>query len=254
MKVVNIIPTYNERENIGPMLKTLAKIAKKNPQWQFLTLIVDDNSPDKTSEIVKKQMKKDKSIRLLTGSKKGLGTALLRGLIYAIDKLKADVIVPNDCDFSWNPAKIPTLLCKIEQGYDVVLASRYGGGQTKGWSWFRKLNHWVSNIAFAAWIAGIKEVKDHNGNFKAIRVKNVLDKVPLDRLLNKVKVKGFAFQPYILYELSLVTSKFCELPVVFKFRLSGEAKISRKYLKTYLRDVLEYVKLCFLIRLKRLGV
>lgn len=252
MKVVNIIPTYNEKENILAMLKTLSKIARENRQWQFKTLIVDDNSPDKTGKIVKQWLKKHKSVYLLTGPKKGLGTALLRGFIYAIKNLKADVIIPNDCDFSWNPNKIPLLLEKIKKGFDVVVASRHSdGGQTHGWSLFRKLNHWVSNVLFATWIACIKEVKDHNGNFKAIRVKKVLDQVPLGNLLKKVKVQGFAFQPYILYELSKVTKKFYEAPVVFKFRLKGEPKISKKYLKTYFKDVLEYIKLCFLIRLKR---
>lgn len=253
MRVVNIIPTYNEKENIRQMLKVLANIALKNSQWKFLTLVVDDNSPDGTGKIVKNLIKRDKSVYLLQDSKKGLGNALLRGYEYALTKLKADIIIPNDCDFSWDPDKIPKLLAKIKQGSDVVIASRYGeGGQTKGWSRFRKLNHWISNIIFATHIAGIKEVKDHNGNFKAIRVKGVLDQIPLESLLKKTKIKGFAFQPYILYELSKVTQKFCEIPVVFRFRLKGEAKISRKYLKIYLKDTLEYIKLCLLIRLKRI--
>ena len=251
MRIVNIIPTYNEKENIGSMLKALAEIRKKNPQWQFKTLIVDDNSPDGTGKTVKLWLKKDKSVYLLSGPKRGLGTALLRGYKYAVEKLKADVIIPNDCDFSWNPYKIPLLLKKIKH-YDVVVASRYLGGQTKGWSLFRKINHWVSNIFFASFIAGIKEVKDHNGNFKAIRVKGVLDQIPLNQLLRKTKVQGFAFQPYILYELSRITTKFCEVPVIFKFRLKGEAKISKKYFKTYFKDILEYIKLCFYIRIKRL--
>jgi len=252
MKVVNIIPTYNEKENIGLMLKALDKIAQKTPQYQFITLVVDDNSPDGTGEIVKKYAKNHPRVHLITGPKKGLGHALIRGYQYAMEKLKADVIIPNDCDFSFDPQKIPDLLKKIDEGYDVVVASRHvGRGGTKGWSLFRKLNHWVSNVFFASWVAGIKEVKDHNGNFKAIRVKGVLDKVPLDNLLKKIKIRGFGFQAYILYELSKVTDKFCEVPVIFKFRTRGEAKIGKKYLKSYLRDVLEYMKLSILIRLER---
>lgn len=252
MRIVNIIPTYNEKENIELMLGTLKKIAQKNPQWQFKTLVVDDNSPDDTGKLVRQWQKKDQSVYLLTGPKKGLGQALLRGCIYAIEKLKADIIVPNDCDFSWNPEKIPQLVKKIEQGDDVVVASRHkAGGQIKGWSKFRKLNHWVSNTLFATYVAGIKEVKDHNGNFKAIRVKGVLDQVPLNKLLKEIKVVGFAFEPYILYQLSKVTNKFYEIPAIFKFRTQGEAKIGSKYFKTYLRDVLEYIKLSFLIRLDR---
>jgi dolichol-phosphate mannosyltransferase len=254
MKVVNIIPTYNEKENIKEMIKTLQNIAKKNKKWDFETLIVDDNSPDGTAKIVEKLMKKNTSLHLLNGPKKGLGTALLRGFSYAIKKLKADVVVTNDCDFSWDPQKIPNLLEKIEKGWDVVIASRYnskGRAQTKGWNRLRKINHWIANIFFAAWIAQIKQVKDHNGNFKAIRVKGVLDQVPIKRLLKSLKVKGFAIQPYLIYQLSKTTDKFLEVFVPFKFRLKGEAKVSRKYFKTYSHDAVEYAKLCLHIGIKR---
>lgn len=252
MRVVNIIATYNEKENIGPMLETLQKIAKENSRYKFSHLVVDDLSPDGTGEIVKKYRQKDASIYLITGPKRGLGHALIRGYKYAIKKLGAEVIIPNDCDFSFDPQRIPDLLKKIDEGYDVVVGSRHvGKGGTQGWSLFRKLNHWVSNIFFATYVAGIKEVKDHNGNFKAIRVKGVLDKVPLEKLLTKIKVRGFGFQAYILYELSKITDKFTEVPVVFKFRTRGEAKIGKKYLKSYLRDVFEYMKLSVLIRVDR---
>jgi len=252
MKVVNIIPTYNEKENIGLMLEVLDKIASENPQYQFETLVVDDDSPDGTSEIVKIYAKTHSAVHLITGPKKGLGNALIRGYQYAMKELKADVIIPNDCDFSFDPHRIPDLLKKIDEGYDVVVASRHvGKGGTEGWSAFRKLNHWISNMLFATYVAGIKEVKDHNGNFKAIRVKEILNQVPLDSLLEKIKIRGFGFQAYILYALSKVTNKFCEVPVVFKFRTRGETKIGKKYLKSYLRDVFEYMKLTVLIRLER---
>jgi dolichol-phosphate mannosyltransferase len=252
MKVVNIIPTYNEKENIQLMLEVLGKIAQKNPQYEFETLVVDDDSPDGTSQIVKDFKKEDASVHLITGPKKGLGYALIRGYQYAMKEMKADVIIPNDCDFSFNPQRIPDLLKKINEGYDVVVASRHvGRGGTEGWSAFRKLNHWISNVLFATYVAGIKEVKDHNGNFKVIRVKGVLDQVPLEAMLQGEKVKGFGFQAYILYELSKVTNKFCEVPVIFKFRTRGEGKIGPKYLKSYLRDIFEYIKLSVLVRLDR---
>ena len=251
-RVVNIIATYNEKENIGLMLEALQKIAKENPKYDFKHLVVDDLSPDGTGEIAKKYQKKDSNIHLITGPKKGLGYALIRGYQYAQKKLGADVIVPNDCDFSFEPKRTIDLLKKIDEGYDVVVGSRHvGKGGTEGWSFFRKLNHWISNVFFATYVAGITEVKDHNGNFKAIRVKNVLDKVPLEKMLKEGKVKGFGFQAYILYELSKVTDKFNEVPVVFKFRTRGEAKIGKKYLKSYSRDVFEYMKLAVLVRLER---
>jgi dolichol-phosphate mannosyltransferase len=250
MRVVNIIPTYNEKENIGKMLETLERIARKNPKYEFLHLVVDDNSPDGTAKIVKEKMRKNKNIKILEGKRVGLGEALIRGYKYAEDKLKADVIVPNDCDFSFAPEKIIDLLAKIDEGYDVVVASRHvGGGGTEGWSLFRKLNHFVANELFAWYIAGIRQVHDHNGNFKAIRVKGVLDKIPI----SKLRVKGFGFQCYIIYQLSKVTNKFYEIPVIFKFRTAGETKVSfnKRYLKTYIRDTLEYMWLCINVRLEK---
>lgn len=250
MRVVNIIPTYNEKENIAKMLEVLIDIARKNPKYDFIHLVVDDNSPDGTADIVAHAQKKNKSIKLIKGKKVGLGEALIRSYKYAQDQLKADVIVPNDCDFSFDPYKIPDLLQKIDEGFDVVVASRHvGTGATEGWSFFRKANHFVANELFAWYVAGINQVHDHNGNFKAIRVKGVLDKIPL----SKLKVKGFGFQCYIIYQLTKVTSKFFEIPVVFKFRTAGETKISfnKRYLRTYIRDVLEYMWLCINIRIEK---
>ena len=250
LKVVNIIPTYNEKENIGLMIEALQKIARQNPQYDFYYLIADDHSPDGTAEIVREYMKKDPRIKLIEGKKVGLGEALIRSYKFAEDKMGADVIIPNDCDFSFNPYKIPDLLAKIDEGYDVVVASRHvGGGGTKGWSFFRKLNHFVANELFAWYVADIKQVHDHNGNFKAIRVKGVLEKIPM----YKLRVKGFGFQCFIIYQLSKVTDKFFEIPVIFKFRTAGETKVSfnKRYLRTYLRDVFEYMWLCINVRIEK---
>ncbi len=240
MKVVNIIPTYNEKENIGRMLDALLDIAKKNPKYHFAHLVVDDNSPDGTAEIVKQYMKKYKEIELITGPKKGLGWALIRGYQHAMDKMGAEVIIPNDVDFQFDPYKIPELLAKIDEGYDVVVASRHiAGGGVEKWSLYRKLNHLLANDIFAGIVAGVSEVKDHSGNFKAIRVAN-LRKVAL----NDIKVTGFGFQNYILYELSKTGAKFTEVPTIFRERKAGKSKL-------IFRDAIEWMKSCVIIRLER---
>lgn len=246
MKVVVIIPTYNEKENIGRMLEILRKIARENSKYEFLTLVVDANSTDGTQEIVRDFMKKDESIFLLTGPKKGLGHDLIRGYRHAMRELGADVVIPNDADFQWDPNHIPKLLEKIDQGYDVVVASRHiKGGKAEQWGWFRKLNHWLANDFFAGLVAGVREVKDHSGCFKAIRVKGHLDKVDFDRL----NVKGFVIQNEILYQLSKTKAKFAEVPVKFKERQRGVSKVG--FNKQYLKDIFEWVKSCVLIRLER---
>ena len=94
-------------------------------------------------------------------------------------------------------------------------------------------------------MAGVQEVKDHAGNFKAIRVKNILSNVPLEKMKNV----GFSFQLHILYELSKTGAKFIEVPVVFRERKYGKSKIG--FNRYYLRDIIEYVKNSFLIRAQR---
>jgi len=246
MKIAHIIPTFNERENIDRMIEEIIQIGKAHTKWRNEIIIIDDHSPDGTSDVVKEYQRKYPFIHLLLKKKEGLGKALIVGYDYAVKKLKVDVVVPNDADFQWNPADYPKLVKKIEEGYDVVVASRHiQGGGVEGWNWFRKLNHDVSNSLLAWFVSGVHEVKDHAGNFKAIRVRGVLEKVPL----SKMKNSGFSFQLHILYELSKTGARFTEVPAVFRERRFGESKIG--FNRYYLRDVIEYVRSSFLIRFDR---
>jgi len=246
MKIVHIIPTFNERENIDKMIDMLLSIGQKHKNWDTYILVVDDHSPDGTAKIVKDYQKKYKNVHLLEKSKEGLGKALILGYEYAIKELKADIVVPNDADFQWDPEDFPLLVNKIEEGYDVAVASRHvPGGRVIGWNWFRKLNHDVSNVLLAWWVAGVHEVHDHAGNFKAIRVKGILDKVNLRSMKNA----GFSFQLHILFELSKTNARFTEVPVTFKERRFGKSKIGLN--RYYFRDIVEYVKNSLLIRLDR---
>lgn len=246
MKIVHIIPTYNEKENIGKMIETINKIGQQYPQWKNEILVVDDHSPDKTFEIVKSYQKKFNNVHLRLKKKEGLGRALIAGYEFAVKRLNADIVIPNDADFQWDPQDYPKLVKKIEQGFDVVVASRHiPGGKVVGWNWFRKLNHDVSNTLLAWFVAGVHEVKDHAGNFKAIRVKGILEKVALDKMRNA----GFSFQLHVLYELSKTGAKFIEVPVVFRERKFGKSKIG--FNRYYIRDVIEYIRSSILIRVDR---
>ena len=195
MRVVVIIPTYNERENIGRMLDVMISIVGRQREDTYFILVVDDSSPDGTGEIVKNFAKKNKNVLLLGGKKRGLGVAMIRGYKYAIKNLKADVVISNEADFAFDPKHIPFMLKKIKEGYDVVVGSRHVGvGKTEGWTLVRKFNHFVANKIFATFIAGVREVDDHNGALRAIKVKGVLDKIDLSRL----GVTGFGFFNYSL--------------------------------------------------------
>jgi len=249
MKVVILIPTYNESENIGKLLLDIDNRIKKLKKYEFGVLIMDDNSPDGTGEIVEMFKPGLKNLVLLSGKKEGLGRAMARGYKYAITKMRADVVVTNEADFAFDFKHLAYMLKRIDEGVDVVVGSRHVGvGKTEGWTKSRILNHWVANKFFATWIAGVGEVYDHNGAFRAIRVKGVLDKMNWDEM-----PKGFGFFFYSMYKLTKYTSKFDEFPVTYHFRVRGESKVSfnPKYVRTYARDVMEYARMAFKIRLEK---
>src|SRR3989344_2057448 len=150
MNVVIVLPTYNEKENINLMVNALmvefVKI-EKSTNFRMHLLVVDDNSPDGTGNIVRDLMNKNKKVSLLTGVKQGLGRAYIRGFKYAIDNLKADVVMEMDADFSHDPKDIIRLISPTAKGYDFVVGSRYikGGSIPKDWSLIRKLNSRFGN-------------------------------------------------------------------------------------------------------------
>jgi dolichol-phosphate mannosyltransferase len=247
LKIVHVIPTYNEKDTILLVLKGLDRIAAKYPKITWITLIVDDHSPDHTGQLVKNFKPRRMKISLLSGQKQGLGVAMRRGLDYAVRNLSPDIIITNEADLAYDFNLIPRAVSKIQQGWDVVLSSRHGSrGRVEGWTLNRQLNHFIANQFFAGWIAGVNHIEDHNGAFRAIRVRGILDRINWD----KFPARGFAFFNYWTYILTTLTPKIYQLPIVYRFRTQGESKVSfnPKYFKTYARDVLEYIFLCLKIR------
>lgn len=244
MRVVNMLATFNEKDNVGPMVETLEEIAKKCPDYEFINLVVDSHSPDGTGEVVNKLAKTRKNLFLLE-TPRGLGISLILGYRYCVKDLKAEIVIPNDCDFQWDPNLIPIMLKKLEEGYDVVVPSRHIKGAVESFTGFRKLTHFISNDLLNGYWAGINEVKDKAGNFKAIRVKNILDKVDLDKL----NVRGFVIQSTMIYELSKTKGKFIEIPAVFGARRAGESKVGFSW--QFIKDIIETIKNSTRIRFER---
>jgi len=244
MRIVNLISTYNEKDNVRPMVEVLEQIARKCPKDEFVTLVADSHSPDGTGQVVKDLAKTRKNLFLLE-TPRGLGVSLIRGYQHAMKELGAEVVIPNDADFQWDPQLIPTMLQKIRQGYDVVVPSRHVQGGRDNFNSFRKVTHFVSNTLFNYYWAGIREVKDLAGNFKAIRVKGVLDRVPLEKL----NVRGFVIQATMIYELSKTGAKFAEIPAVFGERRAGQTKVGFSW--QFVKDITETIKNATRIRLER---
>src|SRR5205823_2915729 len=160
VKVVIVIPTYNERDNIVPLVEAL-NIAASAMRHDCHILVVDDNSPDGTGDAVRVLQQRFSNVHLLTGPKQGLGVAYARGLAHALGAMAAGVVVHMDADFSHDPADLPRLVEKIDEGYDLVVGARYieGGHLPDDWGWRRRLISRLANFG-ARVIAGIGDLRD----------------------------------------------------------------------------------------------
>lgn len=234
---VVVLPTYNEKENIAYMLEALLIQAQKITSYSLSVLVVDDSSPDGTADIVQQYAEKYPAIKLLKGEKKGLGEAYIRGFRYAIQKMKADVVFEMDADFSHNPKDIPRFLAEIDKGNEFVIGSRYikGGSIPRNWSLLRRLNSSFGNL-FARHIAGVSEVRDCTSGFRAIKT-SLLRTIRL----NKLHVRGYAFQMNLLYEALFHHAAVKEIPIHFVDREHGNSKLK-------MRDIIEFIYNAFALR------
>src|SRR4030042_3120494 len=140
MKIVIVLPTYNEKTNIAILIPRLQEVFKKITHHEMNILVVDDNSPDGTADEIKKIQKDYDNLFLLMGEKEGLGVAYIRGFTYASENMHPEVLFMMDSDLSHPPELLPDFLDQIDKGYDLVIGSRYiKGGGTPDWDVRRKL-------------------------------------------------------------------------------------------------------------------
>lgn len=208
-----IIPTYNEIDNIEAMLKTLFQLYP-----DIHILVVDDNSPDKTFEVVQKLQKKNDKLHLIVRpTKRGLAGAYLEGLKWGLQH-PYNFFVQMDCDFSHDPKEIAALQEQALQN-DLVIGSRYiQGAQIINWPFYRL---WPSYLA-SLYIQLVTRVpiKDPTSGFKCFK-RNTLQRLNLDRVLSE----GYIFQfemNFLVWNLGL---KIKESPILFHERRNGESKL-----------------------------
>lgn len=216
MRTVVIIPTYNERKNIGYIVPILiANVPGAS------VLVVDDNSPDGTAAAVGELQKEHKSLRLLKREKKeGLGKAYLHAFKEVLKDGGVDAIVTMDADSSHNPKYIPAMLGRIAGGDDLVIGSRYvAGGGTEGWELWRKILSRGGSL-YARAITGMP-VYDATGGFNAMRAA-FLRGIDLD----SIDVSGYAFQIEMKHAMYSAGARISELPILFINRKEGESKMS----------------------------
>ena len=229
MKILIIIPTYNESANIKKIILKIFNVDKS-----FHILVIDDNSPDKTYEIVQKLSCDYKNINLIKRSGKlGLGTAYCEGFSWAINNNYSKV-VQIDADMSHDPSKIPDLV-SCANNYDLVIGSRYIDGiNVINWPLRRLILSYGANI-YSKIITGLP-IYDSTGGFKCFNI-NVLKSIDLE----KIKSTGYSFQIEMNFITWVKGYKLKEVPIVFIDRQVGNSKMSKKiifeaiYMVPYLR-------------------
>ncbi|GMU03548.1 hypothetical protein KH5H1_76710 [Corallococcus caeni] len=211
------IPTYNERDNIGPITQA---VLAADPRVDIL--VVDDNSPDGTGQLADELAAKDPRVRVLHREKKeGLGRAYLAAFRWALAE-GYTYILEMDADFSHDPRYLPTFLDAAEGGADLVLGSRYvAGGGTVNWGVGRKIISRGGSL-YARSILGV-DVRDLTGGFKCFN-RRVLESINLD----EVRSTGYAFQIELTYRTLRKGFTVREVPIVFEDRRVGHSKMNKK--------------------------
>ena len=219
MKILIIIPTYNELENLPRLL--IEVLSKDN---NIDMLFIDDNSPDGTAEFIENEQKNNNRIHLIKRqSKQGLGTAYIVGFKFALQR-DYEVIFEMDADFSHDPNEIPRFLEEIKNS-DVVLGSRYKNGvNVINWPMRRLLLSWFANI-YTRVITGMP-LHDATGGFKCFK-REVLEAIDL----NRVKSNGYAFQIEMNFKVWKKGFNIKEIPIIFVDRVKGSSKMSKKIVR-----------------------
>lgn len=226
-RLLVIIPTYNEKENIANILA-----AVKQQSDDIDLLVVDDNSPDGTAEIVQSLMKSDQSIHLIKrAGKQGLGTAYIAGFRYGLEQ-GYNYMMEMDADFSHNPKDVPKLLAAAQGGADIAIGSRYiDKGGVKDWDFFR---HVLSKGAsyYVQMFSGLP-IMDPTAGFKCYR-RSVLEAIDL----NKIKFVGYAFQIEMKFAAWTLGYSLKEVPIIFEDRKEGTSKMNLSIVREAITGVL----------------
>ncbi|MCL2027050.1 MAG: polyprenol monophosphomannose synthase [Bacteroidales bacterium] len=217
-----IVPTYNEKENVEAIIRKVFSLSK-----EFHILIVEDNSPDGTADIVKRLMTEfpDRLFIEERKGKLGLGTAYIHGFKWALQR-KYDYVFEMDADFSHNPDDLERLYNACREGADVAVGSRYEGGLVRvvNWPMGRVLMSYYASV-YVRLITGM-QIRDATAGFMCY-TRKVLETIALDN----VKFVGYAFQIEMKFTACKLGFKVAEVPIIFTDRTHGQSKMSKKIFK-----------------------
>ena len=215
MRSVVVLPTYNEAENVGLLLRAIRDAAPDTDVF-----VVDDNSPDGTGRIADEVGSETGRVEVLhRAGKNGLGSAYREGFARVLAD-GYDVVVSMDADFSHDPAEIPEFLAAIDKGADLVIGSRYvTGGGTTDWPVHRQLlSRWGN--AYTRAILGVA-ARDCTSGFRAYRATALASIDP-----TSTSAEGYAFLTELVRRLSTAGGVVVEQPIIFRDRTRGKSKMS----------------------------
>lgn len=226
-KVVVVMPSFNEAENIGRVIEEL--VGKEFPKIKGVEmhlLVVDANSPDGTGKIVKEKQTKYQNLHLLSKEKGGLGADYVAGFKYAVSKLGADAVMEMDADGQHPPRFVKPMVEAYLNGAEYVIGSRYipGGSIPKEWAFFRKAISYFGNL-FIRIVLLKPKLHDLTTGFRLTKVKGVLDKIDLDNIMEP---KRFAYKVDLLYQSVKNSKKTVEVPLEFRPRTMAKSKFDTK--------------------------
>jgi len=212
-----ILPTWNEAENLPPMVAALLAL----PVEDLRVLVADDDSPDGTGRLADDLARQhpDQVSVLHRRHGRGYGPATLDGFMTAL-RMDADYIVQMDCDFSHQPRYLPDLLARAAEA-DIVIGSRYvaGGSVDDNWGWPRKLLSWWANSVYVRLLLGLP-VRDATGGFRLWR-RSALESLAIDQ----VKSNGYVFQVEMICMAHERGCRIAEIPIHFPDRVAGDSKM-----------------------------
>jgi dolichol-phosphate mannosyltransferase len=235
-----VLPTFNESGNVRILIPSILAHSRKISSHEMHVLVVDDDSPDGTSLVVKELMRDTPHLHLLTGIKKGLGDAYQRGIAHALASLEPDIIIEMDADLQHDPALLPQFITLSNSGFTVVIGSRFlPGGGTPTFPWHRR---WISlaGTVLVRAFGGLPRFTDCTSGYRCIRAESIRE---CD--LKGLSTRGYSFQSSLLCELVWNGARVIEVPIIFNERGEGTSKLS-------LRDQIEFVTNLFRLVVKRL--
>jgi dolichol-phosphate mannosyltransferase len=209
-----ILPTYNEVENLGPMVQAILAL-----EHGFSVLVVDDNSPDGTGQIADALSEEHPEVHVLHRPVKvGLGPAYIAGFEWALAR-EYTHIFEMDCDFSHDPVDLPRFLDEVKEA-DLVIGSRYiPGGNTPDWTLKRRIISRGGNL-FSRALLGLK-THDCTGGYRCYR-REIIERVPWEEIC----AHGYGFQVGVVFHLERMGARVHEFPITFRDRRIGQSKMS----------------------------